>query len=438
MGANLCGDAREPFDVRVGGPPTLTLSVLRLTRRDAAAPVSDLEAYEKDVTAAIAGGFRWMYFPKRLEQLFEHETEHARRRHLVGVGILWIAIGLLYAALTPNGPATPLGISQDAMRVGVVTPILLAVTFAMWWGVRPSVRELLMTAANIIAPVSIILMVVVQQGGDVGASRGALTIVFLFITVVVRLRFWYATVACLVIVAVQLVAPYLVHAQVPGSAPLSFVTIAAALTANYTLEREFRRNYLQRVLGRIQGARLATLVGQLQELSQRDPLTGLANRRVMDTQLGELYGRKEQCAAIVVDVDSFKAFNDRYGHQIGDDCLRRIAAMLRASLRRTSDQLARMGGEEFAVLLPQTSLEDAYTIAERMRKSVADLRIPHADSPSGNVVTISAGVAGSSGATSPEDLVAEADRALYRAKALGRNRVEKAASVTGSWLAVVA
>ncbi|HEY6830180.1 MAG TPA: GGDEF domain-containing protein, partial [Gemmatimonadaceae bacterium] len=149
-------------------------------------------------------------------------------------------------------------------------------------------------------------------------------------------------------------------------------------------------------------------------------------------------GRKEQFAAIVVDVDSFKEFNDRYGHQIGDDCLRRIAAMLRASLRRTSDRIARMGGEEFAVLLPQTSLEDAYTIAERMRKSVAELRIPHADSPSGNVVTISAGVAGSSGATSPEDLLAEADRALYRAKAAGRNRVEKADSVTGTWLAVVA
>jgi len=420
------------------GPPTITLLVLRLTRQGAAAPVSDLEAYENDVTATFAGGFAWMYFPKRLEQLFEYETENARSRHLVGVGILWIAIGLLYAAVTPDGPASPLGIGQDAVRMGVVTPILVAVTFAIWWGVRPPVRELLMTAANIIAPVSIILMVLVEQQGDVGASRGALTIVFLFITVVVRLRFWYALVACLVIVTVQLVAPLLLHTPLSGSAPLSFVTIAAALTANYTLEREFRLNYLQRVLGRIQGTRLAALVGQLQELSERDPLTGLANRRVMDSQLEDLYGRKEQFAAIVVDVDCFKEFNDRYGHQIGDDCLRRIAAMLRASLRRTSDQIARMGGEEFAVLLPETSLEDAYTIAERMRKSVADLRIPHADSTSGNVVTISAGVAGSSGATSPDNLLAEADRALYRAKATGRNRVEKADSVTGTWLAVVA
>ena len=411
--------------------------MLRLTRQAEAAPVADLEAYERDVTTTLAVGFRWMYFPKGLEQLFEHETSNARSRHLVGVGIIWIVMGVLFAIVTPPGLAAPRAIGMDAVRLGVVTPVLLLVTFAVWWGVRPVLRELLMMMASIIAPASIILVVVFTQRGDVGANRGALTIVFLFITVVVRLRFWYATAACLAIGAVQVGVPFLLHEPVPGNVPLAFVTMAATLTANYTLEREYRLNYLQRVLGRIQGARLAALVDQLQELTQRDPLTGLANRRAMDTHLEEMYERKEQFAAIVVDVDAFKAFNDRYGHQIGDDCLRRIAAMLRASLRRTSDRIARMGGEEFAVLLPHTSLEDAYIMAERMRKSVADLRIPHADSPSGHVVTISAGVSGSSGTTSPKDLIAEADRALYRAKALGRNRVEKA-DVDSRRLAVVA
>ena len=421
---------------KVSIPPT-HLPVLRLTRQAGAPPVADLEAYEHDVTAALADGFRWMRFPKRLEQLFEHETSNARSRHLVGVGALWIVIGLVFAIVTPPGLAAPRAIGVDAVRVGLVTPVLLSVTLAIWWGVRPALREVLMTLASIIAPVSIILVVVFTHRGDVGANRGALTIVFLFITVVVRLRFWYATVACLVIGAVQVGVPFFLHTSAPGNVPLAFVTMAATLTANYTLEREYRLNYLQRVLGRIQGARLAALVDQFQELSHRDALTGLANRRAMDTQLEELCGRKEQFAAIVVDVDAFKAFNDRYGHQIGDDCLRRIAAMLRASLRRTSDRIARMGGEEFAVLLPQTSLEDAYTMAERMRKSVADLRIPHAGSPSGSVVTISAGVAESSGALLPEDLIHEADRALYRAKALGRNRVEKA-DAENRRLAVVA
>ncbi len=128
----------------------------------------------------------------------------------------------------------------------------------------------------------------------------------------------------------------------------------------------------------------------------------------------------------MVDVDDFKAFNDCYGHVIGDDCLKRVAAMLRASLRRTSDQVARIGGEEFVVVLPQTSAEDARLMAERMRIAVLNLRIPHAGSPTEHVVTISAGVNGSSAPATAAEMLSGADRALYRAKSLGRNRVEVA------------
>jgi diguanylate cyclase (GGDEF)-like protein len=199
----------------------------------------------------------------------------------------------------------------------------------------------------------------------------------------------------------------------------------ATLIANYQLERESRTNYLQRLLTRIQGAQLAATVVQLQDLAQRDPLTGLANRRALDTQLEALCEKGERFAVIMVDVDIFKAFNDCYGHVIGDDCLRRVAAMLRASLRNTSDQIARVGGEEFVVVLPQTSVENARIMAERMRNSVYGLRIPHTESPE-HVVTISAGVSGSSGPTSADEMLSGADKALYRAKSRGRNRVEVA------------
>lgn len=368
-----------------------------------------------------------MSFPSRLEHLFEYETGHERSSHLVAVGMLWVLLGVLYSILGLNGLATPFTFGAEAaIRVAVVTPVLIAITFAIWWGVRPVVREWLMTLACIIAPASIILLITFRQGGDVGANRGALTIVLLFITVVVRLRFWYAVTACLAIAAVQGIVPSLSGAPVPGNVPLVLVTIAATLTANYTLEREYRLNYLQRVFSRIQGAQLAATVEQLHELSHRDPLTGLANRRVMDAELDELCSRNEHFAVILVDVDGFKPFNDFYGHQIGDDCLKRVGAMLRASLRRTSDRIARVGGEEFAVVLPQTTLHDARIMAERMRKAVSDLRIPHAESPTGTVVTISAGVSASTGPTSPSVMLAEADKALYRAKASGRNRVEVA------------
>ena len=366
-----------------------------------------------------------MYFPARLEQLFERETEHARSEHLVGIGILWIALGTLYAIAVPLGPEATRGLSVNAVRLGVVTPILIAVTFAIWWGVRPFARELLMMAANIVAPASVILTITFTQASDVGVNRGALTIVLLFITVVVRLRFWFAVTACLAIVAAQIGVPSLVGLPVPGNVPLVLITIAATLIANYQLERESRLNYLQRLLTRIQGAQLAASVIQFQDLAQRDALTGLSNRRALDTQLDALCEQGEQFAVIMVDVDIFKSFNDCYGHVIGDDCLRRVAAMLRASLRNTSDQIARVGGEEFVVLLPQTSVENARIMAERMRHAVYGLRIPHSESLE-RVVTVSAGVSGSSGPVSAGEILSAADMALYRAKSLGRNRVEVA------------
>ena len=398
---------------------------IRLAREAGAPPVADLEPYEDDVARTLEGRWPTLYFPARLEQLFEHETRNARSRHLVAVGILWILLGILSAIVLPTkgeGPA-PFGMNP-AVRLGLVTPILIAVVFAVWWGVRPFVRELLMMVACIVAPASMILTVMFTPGSDLGSNRGAITIILLFITVVVRLRFWFAAAACVVIVALQVSLPLALGSSQPGSFLLALVTIAATLTANYSLEREYRLNYLQRLRGRIQGAQLSAMVQQLHDLSQSDPLTGLANRRAMDTLLKELSSRSERYAVILVDIDAFKAFNDCYGHQVGDDCLRRVAAMLRASLRFTSDRVARMGGEEFAVVLPHTAIEDACTMAERMRKSVHDLMIPHAGSPTGKVVTISAGVSASSGNRSSANVVAEADKALYRAKQLGRNRVE--------------
>jgi diguanylate cyclase (GGDEF)-like protein len=402
--------------------------MLRLSRQPADVSVADLAAYDQDVARMLERGFRWMYFPARLEQLFERETQITRSRHLVGIGILWIAVGAFYTIFQPAfAAAAPNAWGfERVVRLAVVSPILIAVTFAIWWGVRPLVREFLMMLVNVLAPASIILVVALSGGGEAAAHRGALTIVLLFITVVVRLRFWFATAACLAIVAIQVTVPPLLNAPVPGNVPLVLVTIIATLIANYTLEREYRLNYLQRVHGRIQGARLAETVQQLHELSQRDPLTGLPNRRALESELADLAQRNEQFAVIMVDIDVFKAFNDLYGHQVGDDCLRRVAAILRASLRRTSDRIARIGGEEFAIVLPQTVLEDARITAERMRNAVYGLRIPHTGSPPDQIVSISVGVSVSTGEESPAETIAKADRALYRAKGNGRNCVEVA------------
>ncbi len=167
---------------------------------------------------------------------------------------------------------------------------------------------------------------------------------------------------------------------------------------------------------------------KLSELASKDALTGIANRRGFDQNLANEWNRVRRTgrpmALLVVDVDHFKRFNDRYGHVAGDDCLRQVAGLLDTIARRAGDFAARIGGEEFAVLLPATDLGVAGTIAETVRARIELLDIPHEDSPEARV-TVSVGVA----AVDPADggsirsLFDCADSALYRAKRGGRNRV---------------
>ncbi len=159
-----------------------------------------------------------------------------------------------------------------------------------------------------------------------------------------------------------------------------------------------------------------------------DGLTGVFNRRYFDQQLAVEVARssraKSPLALIMLDVDFFKRFNDHYGHQAGDDCLREIAATLKESLRRPADLVARYGGEEFVCILPDTVFADAMTMAWELEQNVRLKRIPHLDSRAADVVTISLGVAGADG-DSPKDaaaLLALADAQLYRAKDAGRAR----------------
>lgn len=170
----------------------------------------------------------------------------------------------------------------------------------------------------------------------------------------------------------------------------------------------------------------------LRQLAFLDGLTGLFNRRGFDQRLHaevERAARNGQPLALVMaDVDHFKRFNDRHGHQAGDDCLRRVGAALAAGLNRSADLLARYGGEEFAAILPETDLAGAREVAQRLEQQVRAEAITHGDSPVAPVVTASLGVAalrtGAEGtAAAVDDLLARADRALYRAKHAGRGRV---------------
>jgi diguanylate cyclase (GGDEF)-like protein len=167
----------------------------------------------------------------------------------------------------------------------------------------------------------------------------------------------------------------------------------------------------------------------LRELVARDGLTGIQNRRMFDQHIARVWQQavreEERVAVLLADIDCFKDYNDRYGHQAGDECLRAVAVSLSQCARRPLDFVARYGGEEFAIVLYEASHEYVAEVLTRIQRSIAELNIPHEASRVASRLTVSIGAAfvlPAAGRTL-EGLIQLADEALYSAKEEGRNRV---------------
>jgi len=203
--------------------------------------------------------------------------------------------------------------------------------------------------------------------------------------------------------------------------PVSFVVLNAKIRALQRLE-SMRTKQIE------MSRDLAAANRELEKLSRQDGLTGIANRRSFDSYLMSEVRRgareRQPLSLILSDVDHFKALNDCYGHQAGDDCLRRVAAALSSAGRRPADLAARYGGEEFAMVLPGTALEGAVDVAQAVSRVIDGLAIPHARSAVRQTVTLSQGIVSLilEKETASEDLIQRADQALYLAKQQGRNR----------------
>jgi len=199
---------------------------------------------------------------------------------------------------------------------------------------------------------------------------------------------------------------------------VSVLTITAAVGAfGYSgVERQLRTTFLER--------------GLMSEMAARDGMTGLKNRGAFDDHFPRLWHQgvrdRRSLALLLIDVDHFKAYNDRYGHQAGDHTLRRVAQVVQSFARRPLDMAARYGGEEFVLTLFDVTGDYAQQIAEDLRKAILALQIPHEDSPTAPFVTASVGIAvvRPKVGRSPEGTVQLADESLYSAKHGGRNCVK--------------
>ena len=212
--------------------------------------------------------------------------------------------------------------------------------------------------------------------------------------------------------------------------PFHEIEIEARVASTLRLKREIdqrkrREEQLLRLTERLTEANRSLLRHAL-----LDELTGVANRRDFNESLEDEWRRAlrtgETVAVMMIDVDGFKLYNDTYGHPAGDACLKKIADLLADRVRRAGDKLARIGGEEFAVLLPRATAEGLKVVAETLRGAVEEGAIPHTTSPTGDVVTVSIGAAilAVTPAADRDLLISTADEALYRAKRGGRNRWE--------------
>jgi len=189
------------------------------------------------------------------------------------------------------------------------------------------------------------------------------------------------------------------------------------------------RIYVMRQKLQVAQKSLVSANKELEHLAMYDQLTGLANRRNFDETLERQFGlakrNKKPISVIICDIDFFKIYNDTYGHQQGDDCLAIVASVIGEVPDRPTDKACRYGGEEFTVILPETNLEGALLIAEKLRQAIFDRNLKHEGSTVAACVTLSLGLATYTGQfQSQDELLKAADEALYRAKDHGRNRVE--------------
>jgi diguanylate cyclase (GGDEF)-like protein len=371
-------------------------------------------------------------FPAPLEALFTAETAGTKIRALrisTGAGILaGIALVPAFWMMMRDGHA-----AIRATWVGAAIPAALACHLLLW--IRLPVRwQELQTAAFGVALAWCFSVVMCRTSADISTSYFAGMVLLMMLDVIgggFRFRLGAAFATVLTIMFAITIRAMPAGAGLSGLVDSGLMAVCClfAVFGAWRVETETRRSWALMLRERLQRRALADHNTELVELSRRDPLTGLANRRAYEVAELASWRTAEAMGVplglVVLDIDHFKRYNDFYGHPAGDLCLQTVARCLSEQLRGNGDMVARVGGEEFAILLPDLTVETVGDIAERVRRSVAELQVPHLGIDHERIVTVSCGACSlvPRPGASPKDLFAAADAALYSAKQAGRNRV---------------
>ena len=375
------------------------------------------EANASSLTEQLQRGFHGLRFEGELESAYRRDQFHERLRYLRINLVVLAAISLTVIQVDRVVVPAISRIVPDLARTGVMLPLLLAgflLTFIrradVWY---PRYIAIAMTAA--LVAMSWISLTAWGQGEPRVFVRLLLAIVAVYFVLGIGFRSAIAVNAiALVGYAVLAISKSMPAVELSHYLMTLAIANIICVAGAWNLEHARRTAWLE-------GQRLA-------ETALQDGLTGIHNRRRFDEHLQRVWGQsireRKPIALLLADIDHFKAYNDHYGHQAGDEALKAVAGVLGRFARRPLDLAARYGGEEFAIILFDTKREHAERIGEEVMEAVRQLQIPHADSGAAPVLTISMGIACVVPATrrSWTGLIQLADQALYAAKDGGRNR----------------
>jgi diguanylate cyclase (GGDEF)-like protein len=380
--------------------------------------LSSVDVIDSPHARQLRSGFPWLTFEADLEVAFRRSHFDENVSHTRVNLVLAIIVSVAFSAMDSLVLGPELNRIPSLIHILIVIPVLLIGLASSFSQQRHRIYPLLTMVTLTILGLGVATIQIIASAGGVSMLFPCVMLTITFTYFMGGLIFYHAVAANVIVMFSYLALGTAL--ALPGR---EFGYDALALVAAnlfgasvvYMHEKTSRMRFLEACL--------------LREMVARDGLTGIQNRRMFDQHIARVWQQavreEERVAVLLVDIDCFKDYNDRYGHQAGDECLRAVAVSLSQCARRPLDFVARYGGEEFAIVLYEASREYVAEVLTRIQRSIAELNIPHEASLVASRLTVSIGAAFVLPAANRtlEGLIQLADEALYKAKEEGRNRV---------------